>query len=96
MKRIFITAWLVGLITNAFPQEVLRLKSGSAITVQSGVELTLQGGVTLENGSLLINNGITRLTNNTIANQSDWRDNSIAGALGGAGLVIFNSNLLHQ
>jgi hypothetical protein len=96
MKKIFITVLFLALLTNAFPQEVLRLKSGSAITVQNGVELTLQGGVTLENGSLLINNGITRLTNNTIANQSDWRDNSIAGALGGAGLVIFNSNLLHQ
>lgn len=96
MKKIFITTLLFALLTNASPQEVLRLQSGSAITVQSGVELTLQGGLTLENGSLLINNGVTRLVNNTAANQSDWRDNSIAGALGGTGLVIFNSNLLHQ
>lgn len=96
MKKIFVTVLSLALLANAFPQEVLRLKSGSAITVQSGVELTLQGGVTLENGSLLINNGTTRLANNIVANQSDWRDNSFSGALGGTGLVIFNSNFLHQ
>jgi hypothetical protein len=77
-------------------QEVLHLKNGSTVTVQNGVELTLQGGLTLENGSLLVNNGATRLLNNNIANQSNWSDNSISGALGGNGLVIFNSNHLHQ
>ena len=77
-------------------QEVIRIKNGSVITVQNGIELTIQGGITLENGSLLINNGSTRILNNIVANQSDWKDNSSIGALGGTGLVIFNSDALHQ
>ena len=77
-------------------QEVLHLNNGSNITVQTGASMYLQGGLTLDNGSLLVNNGITSLKNNSLANQSNWKDNSIIGALGGTGLVIFNSNLLHQ
>lgn len=77
-------------------QEVMRLQNGAAITVESGTQMFLQGGITLENGSLLINNGTTRLINNTSANQSDWRDQSFIGALGGNGVVIFNSNFQHQ
>jgi hypothetical protein len=96
MKQIFITGFLILVAAIASSQEVLRLKNGSSVTIQNGVELTVQGGITLENGSLFINNGTTRLLNNSIANQSDWRDNSFVGALGGNGLVIFNSNLLHQ
>ncbi|HEU5166425.1 MAG TPA: hypothetical protein VFU29_12825 [Chitinophagaceae bacterium] len=77
-------------------QEVLHLNNGSIITVQAGASMNLQGGITLDNGSLLINNGITSLKNNSLANQSNWKDNSVIGALGGTGLVIFNSDLTHQ
>ena len=77
-------------------QEVLHLNNGSILTVQAGASMYLQGGITLDNGSLLINNGITSLKNNSLANQSIWKDNSIIGALGGTGLVIFNSDLTHQ
>jgi hypothetical protein len=94
MKKIFITVAFLGKICWA--QEVLHLANGSVITVQNGVGLYLQGGITLDNGSLLINNGSTFLKNNSVANQSDWKDNSFIGALGGTGLVSFNSNLSHQ
>ena len=83
------TALLAGLNNSA--QEVLRSKNGAVIAIQSGSELTIQGGITLENGSGLLNNGTLRLKNNSIANGSDWIDNSISGALSGTGMVIFNS-----
>src|SRR4030095_6442759 len=96
MKLLLFSIFLFSASSAVQAQEVLRLKNGSTITVQNGVELTLQGGITLENGSLLINNGTTRLKNDVLAGQSDWKDNSVIGALGGEGLVIFNSNLTHQ
>lgn len=96
MKKYLLFVFGFGSMSTSVAQEVLRLKSGSSLTVQGGVELFLQGGVTLENGSLLVNNGTVRLKNNLVSNQSNWVDNSVIGALGGAGLVIFNSNLAHQ
>jgi hypothetical protein len=84
---------LVGLVAacNCFSQEVLHLQNGAAITIQNGVEVNLQGGVTFDNGSNLTNNGTLRLKNNLVANISDWKDNSVGGALNGSGIVIFNS-----
>lgn len=96
MKQILSILFLCIVATAAQAQEVLRLQNGSSVTVQQGAVLTLQGGIALENGSLLINNGTTRLVNNLTANQSNWTDYSIAGALGGTGLVIFNSDHLQQ
>src|SRR6266508_6593160 len=96
MKQFLLTWFLFSVATAAKAQEVLHLKNGSNLTVQNGVELTLQGGVTLENGSLFINNGATRLKNNLVANQSNWIDNSVIGALGGDGIVVFNSDHLQQ
>ncbi|TMI93856.1 MAG: hypothetical protein E6H06_10740 [Bacteroidetes bacterium] len=50
----------------------------------------------MENGSGLLNNGTLRLKNSSIANGSDWIDNSISGALSGTGMVIFNSTNNHN
>jgi len=96
MKKYLLLVFGFSSMNASVAQEVLRLKSGSSVTVQNGVELSLQGGITLENGSLLVNNGTVRLKNNGVGNQSNWVDNSVIGALGGEGLVIFNSNLSHQ
>jgi len=96
MKKYLAFVFWFGFIKAAVAQEVLRLKKGSTVTVQNGVEFCLQGGISLENGSLLVNNGTLRLKNNLTANQSDWRDNSVIGALGGEGVVIFNSTMAHQ
>lgn len=95
MKKNILVVLLV-FVQPCFSQEVLHLNNGSIITVQAGASMNLQGSITLDNGSLLINNGITSLKNNSFANQSNWKDNSIIGALGGTGLVIFNSDLTHQ
>src|SRR5437016_4030807 len=97
MKQIYLL--LVFIATSAsccFSQEALRIKNGSTLTIQNGADISLQGGITLENGSSLVNNGTLRLKNNSIANQSDWTDNSAAGALSGSGLVIFNSTNSHN
>jgi len=95
VKKYFIAVvFLLGKI--CWSQEVLHLTNGSNVTVQNGASLYLKGGLTLDNGSLLINNGTTWLKNNSLANQSDWRDNSFIGALGGNGLVVFNSDHAHQ
>src|SRR6476660_4224640 len=96
MKKPFILFFLLIVILDCFSQEVLHLQNGATLIVQNGTELTLQGGITLENGSGLVNNGTTRLKNNSIANQSDWIDQSLPGALSGNGVVIFNSNLAHN
>ena len=92
MKQIYLL--LVFIAASAFccfSQEALRIKNGSTLTIQNGADISLQGGITLENGSSLVNNGTLRLKNNSIANQSDWTDNSAAGALSGSGLVDRNS-----
>ena len=91
MKKylLFHLAFVLPLFTAA--QEILHLQHGASVTIQNGVELTLMGGIGLDNGSSLINNGTLRLKNNSVANQSDWTDNSGLGALSGTGLVIFNS-----
>lgn len=91
MKRLFLLPILFITILKSSGQEVLHLQNGSSLTIQNGVELTLQGGITFDNGSDLTNNGTVRLKNNSVANLSDWIDNSATGALSGNGLVIFNS-----
>jgi hypothetical protein len=88
MKKYLISVLLSYSVSHS--QEVLHLQNGAAIRIQSGVELTLQGGIRMDNGSALTNNGTVRLKNNSIANVSDWIDNSVAGALSGTGIVIFN------
>jgi hypothetical protein len=95
MKRCIILV-LLAITKIVAAQEVLHVTNGSAITVQNGATLFLQGGITLDNGSLLTNNGSITLKNNFLLNQSNWQDNSLAGALAGNGLVIFNSDLSHQ
>ena len=94
-KLLFINAFTL-LITSAFCQEALKIQSGGSITIQNGAELVLQGGLTLDNGSSLLNNGTISLKNNTVANISNWADNSILGALTGTGIVIFNSTYPQQ
>ena len=96
MKKFLLFAFWLGAMNDGLCQEVLHLQNGSTITVQNGTQVFLQGGITLENGSLLVDNGTVTLKNNSVANQSDWKDNSFIGALGGSGLVIFKSNVLHQ
>jgi hypothetical protein len=92
-KRNFMKKYLISVLLSysvSHSQEVLHLQNGAAIRVQSGVDVTLQGGITMDNGSALTNNGTMRLKNNSIANVSNWTDNSVAGALSGIGLVVFN------
>lgn len=96
MNKYFLLPFLAIAIIKGSAQEVLHLSNGAGITVQSDVELTLQGGITLANGSSLLNNGAIRLKNNSVANISNWTDNSSGNALSGMGLVIFNSDHLHH
>jgi hypothetical protein len=96
MKKIFFINAFLYVTFFSFAQEAMKIQSGGSITIQSGVELVLQGGLTLDNGSSLLNNGSLSLQNNTIANSSNWTDNSIAGALTGTGIVIFNSTYPQQ
>ena len=96
MKKNTVLLFLLLAGLNNSAQEVLRSKNGAVIAIQSGSELTIQGGITLENGSGLLNNGTLRLKNNSIANGSDWIDNSISGALNGTGKIIFNSANAHN
>lgn len=91
MKKYLILHAFLFIIYTSIAQEVLHLQNGATVTVQNGVELNLQGGIGFDNGSSLANNGTLRLKNNAVANISDWLDNSSAGALNGAGMVIFNS-----
>src|SRR5947207_8483815 len=96
MKKNTVFLFLLLATLNDSAQEVLRSKNGAVIAIQNGSELTIQGGITLENGSGLLNNGTLRLKNNSIANGSDWIDNSISGVLSGTGQVIFNSTNAHN
>jgi hypothetical protein len=96
MKKYLAFVFFLSAAKIGTAQEVLHLQNSAIITIQNGAEVFLKGGITLENGSLLVNNGTTRLLNNVVASQSDWKDNSVIGALGGTGLVVFNSNLFHQ
>ena len=96
MKKIFFIKLFIFVTCLSFSQEALKIQSGGSITVQNGAELVLQGGLTLDNGSSLLNNGTISLRNNTIANISNWTDNSILGALTGTGIVIFNSTHAQQ
>jgi hypothetical protein len=96
MKKYLVFLFLLILVLISRAQEVMHFQNGASVTIQNGVELTLQGGIGFENGSSLFNNGTLRLKNNSIANISDWNDNSATGALSGSGLVIFNSNNNHH
>ena len=96
MKKIFFVHAFIFITCSSFCQEALKIQSGGSITIQNGAELALQGGLTLENGSSLLNNGTISLKNNSIANISNWSDNSILGALTGTGIVIFNSTNSQQ
>lgn len=96
MKKIFLINSLTLLSLVCLTQEALRIQSGGAVTIQSGADLVLQGGITFDNGSSLSNNGTIFVKNNTIANISNWTDNSILGALTGTGIVIFNSTHSQQ
>src|SRR5690242_1891388 len=96
MKKYLLFILWLNVTDVGLGQEVFHVQNGSTVTVQSGAQVWVQGGVTLDNGSLLVNNGTFTLKNNFTANQSDWRDNSVIGALGGTGVIVFNSDLLHQ
>lgn len=90
MKKNIVFVLLLAAL-NSSAQEVLRIKNGATVSIQTGATITLQGGITLENNSSLFNNGTLTLKNNTTTNNSDWVDNSVVGALSGTGNVIFNS-----
>ena len=92
MKKIFLLYALIFLHHHSYCQDVMKIQGGGSITIQSGAELVLQGGLSLNEGSNLHNNGAIYLQNNTVANQSNWTDLSILGALTGNGIVIFNSS----
>ena len=96
MKKIISCILFLPITVICSAQEVLRVQNGATLAIQPGVEMTIGGGITLENGSSVINNGTIRLKNNPVSNLSDWLDNSVTGALSGAGLVIFNSTDAHN
>lgn len=96
MKKILLLDIFLLLLCCSYSQEVIKIQNGGSLTVQSGTELHLQGGITFENGSSLVNNGNLFLENNVLSNSSNWTDNSIAGALSGTGIVIFNSTAAQQ
>jgi len=96
MKKLLLIGAIFLFTIVGISQEALKIQSGGSITIQNGAELVLQGGLTLDNGSSLLNNGTISLKNNTIANISNWTDNSILGALTGTGIVIFNSTNAQQ
>jgi hypothetical protein len=89
-KLILVAALSVAIMCRA--QQVIHLADGAVFKIQNNTEVSLLGGITLEEGSSFSNNGILRLKNNPVSNISNWVDNSIAGALTGTGLVIFNSS----
>lgn len=92
MKNIFSVLVTLLAATAAVGQDLLQLQAGGSLTVQAGAALVVQGGLVLAPGSSLLNNGRLTLQNNTVANGSNWTDNSPAGALGGNGIVVFNSS----
>src|SRR4026207_2370411 len=96
MKKLLLIHLIIFSCCRSFSQDALKIQSGGSITIQPGAELVLQGGLTLDNGSSLLNNGTITLKNNTVANISNWSDNSILGALTGTGIVIFNSTYPQQ
>jgi hypothetical protein len=96
MKKILLLNTFLLLLHFIYGQEVITIQNRGSLTVQSGSDLHLQGGITLDNGSSLINNGNLFLNNNALFNTSNWIDNSIAGALSGTGIVIFNSTAPQQ
>ena len=96
MKKILFLKIFLLLLVFVRGQEVMKIQNGGSLTIQSGSELHLQGGITFDNGSSLVNNGNLFLKNNTMSNVSNWADNSVAGALSGTGIVIFNSTSSQQ
>jgi hypothetical protein len=96
MKKILLLNTLLLVLCFGKAQEVIKIQTGGSVTIQSGTDLHLQGGISLDNGSSLLNNGNLFLKNNIISNSSNWTDNSIAGALSGTGIVIFNSTAPQQ
>ncbi len=96
MKKKFILfiAFSVAIVCRA--QQVIHLANGAVFSIQNNTEVSMLGGITLEEGSSLTNNGMLRLKNNPVANISNWTDNSLAGALSGTGMVIFNSSNQHS
>lgn len=93
-KLVLFIGLSVAIICRA--QQVIHLANGTVLSIQNNTEVSLKGGITLEEGSRLVNNGTLRLKNNPLANQSDWLDNSTAGALEGQGTIIFNSENGHH
>lgn len=96
MKKLLLIYTSLSLVIIGISQEAVKIQNGGSITIQNRAELVLQGGLTLDNGSSLLNNGAIFLKNNSIANISNWTDNSILGALTGTGIVIFNSTHAQQ
>jgi PKD domain-containing protein len=96
MKKILLLNTFLFLLHFAFGQEVIKIQKGGGVTIQSGADLHLEGGITLDDGSSLLNNGTVFLKNNVLSNISNWTDNSVAGALSGTGIVIFNSTSAQQ
>src|SRR4030095_16964445 len=96
MKKFLLLNIFSLLLYFARGQEAIKIQSGGSLTIQGGADLHLQGGITLDNGSSLVSNGNLFLKNNILSNISNWTDNSIAGALSGTGIVIFNSTSPQQ
>ncbi|HEV8081936.1 MAG TPA: T9SS type A sorting domain-containing protein [Chitinophagaceae bacterium] len=93
MIRLLITSALAIVSLLACSQDVLYLSNGSNVTITSGASITVRGGINAANGSSVLNNGNLYVTNNSIANQSNWSDANTAGVFttGSAGMVYFQS-----
>jgi hypothetical protein len=93
-KHIFSLALLlVGLVI--YSQEVLKLQNGATLTVQAGAEITIFGGITLDNGSVLSNNGTVTIKQNGASGAADFFDNTITAYSYGSGKFVFNGPAGH-
>ncbi len=73
-------------------QDVMKVQNGAVITVQNGADMVLLGGISLDNGSILNNNGTIWLKQNGVSGAADWKDNTVAGYNHGTGTVVFNGS----
>ena len=90
-KFLFILTIVGGTVnTSVCSQDVMKVQNGAVLTLQNGADMVLLGGISLDNGSILSNNGTIRLKQNGGSGAADWTDNTATGYNYGTGKVVFN------
>ncbi|WP_162915558.1 T9SS type A sorting domain-containing protein [Paraflavitalea soli] len=77
-------------------QDALYIKNGTGITVQNGAVITVKGNVTLENGSMLNNQGIIYVGGSALLGAGHWTDLSATGGTYGTGRFVFDGTINQQ